>query len=255
MLAGAPSGGGTAGIGYLEDHSANPKLRWGATVGLEVPSGVAMTFAGEIGIQRQNVDVLTSPNADTLRIFSGGSQSAKFGIISAGNPVMEFTGSFLSGAAKAYLTVGGNTEAAAGHNLVLYPGAGGSGGGAQAGGTIELRGGFPASGGADGSVRLMLSDGTTIRIQTNGTGIGLFGVTPVAQPADQVAFTDNTGAGSISRTLAGLPDPADTPITADALRDDLVTNTLPVLRNWAASLADGYNDVRANVLRPLGLMA
>jgi hypothetical protein len=60
MLAGAPSGGGTAGIGYLDDHSANPKLRWGATVGLEVPSGVAMTFAGEIGLQRQTVDYITS---------------------------------------------------------------------------------------------------------------------------------------------------------------------------------------------------
>jgi hypothetical protein len=93
-----------------------------------------------------------------------------------------------------------------------------------------------------------------VRLQWDDNGLGFFTATPVAQPADQVAVTDNT-AGTASRTWAALPDPTDTPASADALRDDLVANVLPVLRNWAASAADWMNDHRTNVFRPLGLTA
>lgn len=95
-------------------------------------------------------------------------------------------------------------------------------------------------------------NGTT-RIQLNSTGLGFFGATPVAQQADIGALTDNT-AGTADNTLAALPDPADTPASADALRDDLVTNLIPVLRNNYADLAEQVNAIRT-ALRNLGLMA
>lgn len=50
------------------------------------------------------------------------------------------------------------------------------------------------------------------------------------------AITNNS-AGTADGTLEALPDPADTPGTADALRDDLVANVLPVIRNYATELA------------------
>lgn len=54
------------------------------------------------------------------------------------------------------------------------------------------------------------------------------------------ALTDNTG-GTANDTVAAIPDPADTPATADALRDDLVANTLPALRDALADLAAKVN--------------
>lgn len=76
---------------------------------------------------------------------------------------------------------------------------------------------------------------------------------PIAQPADTVAFTDNV-VGTVSRTLDAIPNPADTPVTADSLRDDLVANTIPQIRDAISSLADGFNDLRTWA-RSLGLMA
>lgn len=73
------------------------------------------------------------------------------------------------------------------------------------------------------------------------------------QCADIGAFTDNVG-GAQSDTLDAIPDPADAPATADALRDDLVANTLPQIRDAVSSLADAINDLRTN-MRATGLMA
>jgi len=75
------------------------------------------------------------------------------------------------------------------------------------------------------------------------------------QAADIVALTGAPG-GAASDTLAlslvtartyggsgtpgnhaAIPDPADTPVSADALRDDLVANVLPVIRDSIATLA------------------
>ncbi len=47
------------------------------------------------------------------------------------------------------------------------------------------------------------------------------------------AVTDSS-AGTADGTLEALPNPTDTPATADALRDDLVAVHFPILRNWAA---------------------
>jgi uncharacterized phage infection (PIP) family protein YhgE len=61
-----------------------------------------------------------------------------------------------------------------------------------------------------------------------------------------VSLTDNT-TGAANDTLQALPDPADTPADADALRDDLVTNLIPALRNNYADLAAKVNALIADM--------
>lgn len=55
-------------------------------------------------------------------------------------------------------------------------------------------------------------------------------------------LTDDT-AGTPSSTLAVIPDPANSPATADALRDDLVLNALPAIRDALASLSAAVNGI------------
>lgn len=57
------------------------------------------------------------------------------------------------------------------------------------------------------------------------------------------ALTDNT-AGTANTTLQAMPDPTDTPADADALRDDLVANLLPAIRNNFADLTAAINALR-----------
>jgi len=73
------------------------------------------------------------------------------------------------------------------------------------------------------------------------------------QAADIGALTDNTG-GAANDTLEAVPSPADAPGTADILRDDLVANAFPAIRNNFADLADAINDMRA-ALQAAGLMS
>jgi hypothetical protein len=96
----------------------------------------------------------------------------------------------------------------------------------------------------------------------DGTNVGFFGVTPAARPsaytqtystADKthanptaVALTDNT-TGTANTTLQAIPDPADTPASADALRDDIVANDLPAIRNNFADLAASNNAIIADL--------
>lgn len=69
---------------------------------------------------------------------------------------------------------------------------------------------------------------------TGGDVTGLLGaITPL---------TDNTG-GTANNTLAAIPDPADTPASADALRDDLVANVLPRIRDAFADVAAKVNAI------------
>lgn len=65
------------------------------------------------------------------------------------------------------------------------------------------------------------------------------------QAATNTPFTDNIG-GTVNDTLAAIADPANSPATADALRDDLVANALPAIRNALSSLAAKHNTVRTN---------
>lgn len=59
-------------------------------------------------------------------------------------------------------------------------------------------------------------------------------------------LTDSTGGvvDNITHTMVALPDPADAPATADALRDDLVANLLPALRDNLALLTAQLNTIR-----------
>lgn len=86
----------------------------------------------------------------------------------------------------------------------------------------------------------------------NGVQAIVVGSSGVQQTAI-VSLTDNT-AGTANDTLAAIPDPADSPATADALRDDLVANTLPPLRNDLADLAAKVNAILA-ALRGAGIIA
>lgn len=59
-------------------------------------------------------------------------------------------------------------------------------------------------------------------------------------------LTDNT-TGTANTTLQALTDPADGPLLADDLRDDLVANLIPELRNNFADLAASNNALIADV--------
>lgn len=67
------------------------------------------------------------------------------------------------------------------------------------------------------------------------------------------AFSDSIG-GTVADALAAIPDPADSPASADALRDDLVANALPKIRNALSSLAAKWNTFRTNA-RSSGVLA
>jgi hypothetical protein len=97
---------------------------------------------------------------------------------------------------------------------------------------------------------LIADTGTGLAIGSGPTEkLGLWGATPVVQPsgAAQAALTDSI-AGTVADAIAAIPDPADTPLTADALRDDLVTNVLPKIRDALSSLISRHNGVRNGVV-------
>lgn len=74
----------------------------------------------------------------------------------------------------------------------------------------------------------------------------------MAAAATITALTDNS-AGTANNTIEAMANPTDSPATADALRDDLVANLLPAVRNNFADLAAKVNEIRT-VLRASGLM-
>jgi hypothetical protein len=64
-------------------------------------------------------------------------------------------------------------------------------------------------------------------------------------------YTDSIG-GAVADALAAIPNPADAPADADALREDLVTNVLPKIRDAFSSIASKENATRAE-LRQAGV--
>lgn len=63
-------------------------------------------------------------------------------------------------------------------------------------------------------------------------------------PQTKIAsLTDNSGGAAANNTIEAMPDPTDTPATADALRDDLVAVLLPAVRNNVADLAAKINAI------------
>lgn len=87
----------------------------------------------------------------------------------------------------------------------------------------------------------------------DGTTVGLYNTTPVVQATASADLTDNSG-GTANNTVQALTDPADTPATADVLRDDLVANLIPELRNNFADLTAKVNKA-LQVIRNIGMMA
>jgi hypothetical protein len=72
--------------------------------------------------------------------------------------------------------------------------------------------------------------------------------------ADVGALTFTAVAGTANTTLEAMADPTDSPSTADALRDDIVANLLPKVRNNFADVATQINAIRT-ALQAAGLMA
>jgi len=87
----------------------------------------------------------------------------------------------------------------------------------------------------------------------NGATFGALGTTPVAQHAAQANVTGTAG-GATNGAMEAIADPADAPATADALRDDLVANALPSIRNNIDEVRILANKAM-DVLRTFGLMA
>ena len=100
-------------------------------------------------------------------------------------------------------------------------------------------------------------------LKHSGTKAGFFNATLVTQPtaytqdfstADKThatrtaqTLTDNSG-GTADTTVQALTDPADAPATADVLRDDLVANLIPELRNNIADLTAQINKLKVDLL-------
>lgn len=89
----------------------------------------------------------------------------------------------------------------------------------------------------DGSKRLSISLGAGLALDRKGRVSVQFNSLDV--------LTDETGGtASTSATLEAIADPANAPASADALRDDLVANVLPEIRNALATLANHINLLR-----------
>lgn len=61
------------------------------------------------------------------------------------------------------------------------------------------------------------------------------------------ALTYNLVAGTANNALAAIPLPTDTPASADALRDDIAANIIPVIRDNMADLAAKIEEIRAAI--------
>ncbi len=116
-------------------------------------------------------------------------------------------------------------------------------------------GALPAASGATGQIAVIQDK--DILVISDGTNWKLIGT----QAADVVAFTGSPG-GSATDTLAlslvtartapsagtagnhvNVPDPAAAPATATILRDDLVNNVLPVIRDSLKTIAEQLNEI------------
>ncbi|KKK90971.1 hypothetical protein LCGC14_2717670, partial [marine sediment metagenome] len=94
-----------------------------------------------------------------------------------------------------------------------------------------------------GGLGRLRTGGLSNRFRWDDVGLAFFGAGLVAQGVDYGAITDNIG-GTINNTLDAIPDPADAPADADVLRDDLVANTLPEIRDALSTLAARIDDIR-----------
>lgn len=66
--------------------------------------------------------------------------------------------------------------------------------------------------------------------------------------AAPAALTFTAVSGTANDTLEAVPNPTDTPASADVLRDDLVATLLPPIRNNFADLATKVNEIRTALI-------
>lgn len=128
----------------------------------------------------------------------------------------------------------GTTAVTAGDGFIKGGSATGASG-TRNGGNAWIQPGTGAT--ANGASQMRNAAGTKV-VEVNSTGLGLFGVAPVAQPADVGAITDSTG-GATDGTLVDVG----------------VAFSQANINNNFADLALKYNNMRTNVLRALGLTA
>ena len=91
---------------------------------------------------------------------------------------------------------------------------------------------------ATGILTMAIHAVTVLQIQESDAGrFSVFGVTPALQ---QATVTD-------ASTAHAITDPADTPVTADSLRDDLVANTIPSIESALNALGTKINSILASL--------
>lgn len=92
------------------------------------------------------------------------------------------------------------------------------------------------------------SDGTTVPLQGNpvNTYTQTYATADRTHAARQAAAVTNNVTGTPDAIIVDITDPADTPASADALRDDLVANALAEIRANFADVADILEKLRAD---------
>ncbi|HLM72819.1 MAG TPA: hypothetical protein VK459_09005, partial [Polyangiaceae bacterium] len=101
---------------------------------------------------------------------------------------------------------------------------------------------------------LVVSYGVQVVFSVDKNGIGFFGHPASGQVPNIGALTDSTGGAAAGSSVAAIPDPANSPATPDGLRDDLVLNTIPAIRDAIAKLTAKVNLLNA-ALEAHGLVA
>jgi hypothetical protein len=298
------TGVGSFTYGYVDGATSNLQAASsGAFVHGRVSSGDGNTIiASSVALGAFAGGAATSATATTMT--ASGVGSFAHGRAQSGNAMTASgSGSFVHGD-----SAGGTIVASATNTAQFGPGTNNVATSLQVGNSSSGTGMWLMGGGAPGSpvdgqiwkassIVNVRSNGQTIVLNRQGAYTQTYATADktVAARATGAALTDNTGgtanttvatiaaltavsltgnAGGTGNTaMVAVPDPADTPVTADALRDDLVANVLPVIRDdlddlrtqlnamiadWTAARAvilDDFADLalRANELRTDGL--
>ncbi len=178
----------------------------------------------------------------------GGGYTPLFGLsaVASNLPAGLFSPAFGDGAG-AFAFFGCDTATTDRNGMAMVLLGGGAGGSNRNGGDSILRPGAKTGSGVPGKSLMQSVDATNVVAVGGTTGaetLGFFGATLVTQPADVGALTDNLS-GTTDGTMQALTDPADAPASVDALRDDLVANLIPELRNNLAELTVKHNAWRS----------
>lgn len=112
-----------------------------------------------------------------------------------------------------------------------------------------------------GQLAFLMDDDSVSTTSENGVIAGVFtrlapgsgwfvdiskrGVIQPAAPSDAIDDLEGTVGGTANDTLTAITDPGDAPADADALRDDLVTNTIPTIEANFTDLQAKVNAILA----------